>query len=120
MFDENNMLMGDMKFGDAFAAAKKLDRDLVLRNDKVIPPVVKIMRYRNEILKKLFEKLGKDFEANQAASKKIKKPVAGAATPNTVPKDSKPKQLRLTTSISVHDLEYKKQQAHDQMDGNPG
>lgn len=48
----------------------------MLRNDKVIPPVVKIMRYRNEILKKLFEKLGKDFEANQAASKKIKKPTA--------------------------------------------
>jgi translation initiation factor IF-3 len=76
VFDENNLLMGDMKFGDAFSAAKKLDRDLVLRNDKVIPPIVKIMRYRNEILKKLFEKLGKDFEANQAASKKIKKPTA--------------------------------------------
>ena len=108
MFDENNMLMGDMQFKDAFSAAKTLDRDLVLRNDKLVPPVVKIMRYRNEILQKLFEKLGKDLEQTQAKTTKIKK-----ATAKTVEKDSKPKQMRLTTAVSVHDLEYKKQKAHD-------
>lgn len=59
VFDENNMLMGDMKFNEALQAARSLNRDLVLRNDKSTPPVVKIMRYRNEVLKKLFEKLGK-------------------------------------------------------------
>jgi hypothetical protein len=63
---------------------------LVLRNAKLEPPVVKIMSYKMELLKKLFAKLGRTGHQE---------------------KEEKSKTLRLTTTISVHDLENKKRQA---------
>jgi translation initiation factor IF-3 len=61
----------------------------VLRNGKIDPPVVKIMNYKKELLKRLFKKLGKDMED----------------------KDLKSKTIKLATTISYHDLETKKKQA---------
>jgi len=64
-------------------------KDIVLRNQKNDPPIVKIMNYKLELLKKLFRKLGKDI----------------------VSKDKSNKSVRLTTTITVHDLENKKRKA---------
>lgn len=61
-------------------------KDLVLRNAKIDPPVVKIMNYKKELLKRLFKKLGKQMDE----------------------KDMKKKNIRLATTISYHDLENKK------------
>jgi translation initiation factor IF-3 len=62
----------------------------VLRNDKSEPPVVKIMLYKMELLKKLFKKLGKQ---------------------QTEEKEQKSKTIRLTTNIAINDLENKKRKA---------
>ena len=50
-----------MKFGEAYNLAMDNDKDVVLRNDKTDTPVVKIMNYRLELLKRLFKKLGKEI-----------------------------------------------------------
>lgn len=78
-----------MKFGEAFTCAMGLKKDIVLRNSKTDPPILKIMNYKLELLKKLFKKLGKDVGE----------------------KDKKSKSIRLTTAISVHDLENKKRKS---------
>lgn len=89
VYDENEQIIGDMKFGEAFSQATGLKKDIVLRNGKVDPPICKIMNYKLELLKKLFKKLGKDLSQ----------------------KDEKSKSIRLTTTISVHDLENKKRKS---------
>ena len=61
LFDENNVDLGEMKFGEAYNLAMELEKDIVLRNDKTNPPVMKIMNYRLELLKRLFKKLGKEI-----------------------------------------------------------
>lgn len=60
MYDENEQLVGDMKFGEAYSIAMGLSKDIVLRNTKTDPPICKIMNYKKELLKRLFKKLGKD------------------------------------------------------------
>ena len=60
VYDENEQLVGDLKFGEAFSIAKNLNKDIVLRNNKLDPPICKIMNYKKELLKRLFKKLGKD------------------------------------------------------------
>ena len=89
LYDENNVNLGDMKFGEAYNLAMDLEKDVVLRNTKTDPPVVKIMNYRLELLKRLFKKLGR--EINQ--------------------KDQKAKSITLNTTISMHDLENKKRKS---------
>lgn len=64
----------------------------MLRNPNRDPPILKIMNYKLELLKRLFQKLG---------SNEI----------NTKDKNLKTKSIRLATSISVHDLENKKRQS---------
>ena len=86
LYDENNVELGEMMFGEAYDLAMENNKDIVLRNDKTSPPVMKIMNYRLELLKRLFKKLGK--EINQ--------------------KDKKAKSITLNTAISMHDLENKK------------
>ena len=90
VYDENDVLMGELTFAEALASAESAKKDLVLRNDKSDPPVCKIMLYKMELLKKLFKKLGK-----QQAEEK----------------EQKSKTIRLTTTISMHDLENKKRKA---------
>lgn len=88
-YDENDSLIGDMTLHEAQMTALGAKKDLVLRNAKVDPPVVKIMNYKKELLKRLFKKLGKEMDQ----------------------KDMKSKAIRLATTISFHDLENKKKQA---------
>jgi translation initiation factor IF-3 len=47
-----------MSFEEAFNQAKAMKKDLVLRNAKIEPPVVKITNYRKDLMRKLFTKLG--------------------------------------------------------------
>lgn len=75
-----------------------LSKDIVLRNVKTDPPICKIMNYKMELLKRLFKKLGRDVGA----------------------KDGKSKSVRLTTSISVHDLENKKRKAAELLKTHSG
>ncbi|CDW89021.1 translation initiation factor if-3 [Stylonychia lemnae] len=89
VYDENDVLIGDMTFQEAQDAAAGGKKDLVLRNSKIDPPVTKIMLYKLELLKRLFKKLGRQGEE----------------------KDSKSKTFRLTTTISLHDLDNKKKKA---------
>jgi translation initiation factor IF-3 len=90
VFDENEVLIGDIKFSDALATARTYNKDLVLRNAKTEPPICKIMNYKMELMKRLFKKLGR--KTNSA-------------------KDQKSKSMKLTTAVSIHDLENKKRQA---------
>lgn len=78
-----------MPFNQAYSSAQGAKKDLVLRSERSDPPVVKIMGYKMELLKKLFKKLGKQAEE----------------------KEIKAKTMRLTTTIAVHDLENKKRKA---------
>jgi len=61
-FDENDQNLGTMSLRDAKLAAINAQKDVVLRNDKLDPPIVKIMNYKKELLKRLFKKLGKDVK----------------------------------------------------------
>ncbi len=65
----------------------------MLRNANVTPPIVKIMNYKKELLKRLFKKLGKEIEE----------------------KDLKSKTIKLATNVSFHDLETKKKQAKEML-----
>lgn len=58
MYDENDVFIQDMPFGEAMNEAKIMKKDIVLRNAKTDPPIVKITNYRKDLLKKLFNKLG--------------------------------------------------------------
>ena len=89
VYDENDGVIGDMKYGEAYAAAMSVKKDIVLRNPKSDPPICKIMNYKLELMKRLFRKLGRDV----------------------TPGGGKTKSIRLTTTISVHDLENKKRKA---------
>tara|TARA_B110000285_G_C15123025_1_gene618401 strand:+ start:1961 stop:2248 length:288 start_codon:yes stop_codon:yes gene_type:complete len=86
VYDENDQRLGEMTFREALLAAESANKDIVLRNDKIDPPVVKIMNYKRELLKRLFKKLGNETDE----------------------KDLKTKTIRLATNISYHDLETKK------------
>ena len=61
LFDENDVNLGEMKFGEAYNLAMDLEKDIVLRNVRTTPPVMKIMNYRLELLKRLFKKLGREI-----------------------------------------------------------
>jgi translation initiation factor IF-3 len=59
-FDENDTRLGEMTLREAQLAAKSANKDLVLRNEKIDPPVVKMMNYKKELLKRLFKKMGNE------------------------------------------------------------
>lgn len=61
-FDENDTVIGDMSLHEALQTAMGAKKDLVLRNAKIDPPVVKVMNYKKELLKRLFKKLGKEMD----------------------------------------------------------
>ena len=88
VFDENDLNLGDMTLLDAREAADAAQKDVVLRNAKIDPPVVKIMNYKKELLKRLFKKIGRDQDVGE---KKVK-------------------MIRMATNISFHDFENKKKQ----------
>ena len=74
--------------------AYTMKKDIVLRNAKIDPPIVKITNYRKDLLKKLFTKLG-----------------SGAPQQQKSKKENKVKAVHLTTTITVHDLENKKRKS---------
>lgn len=82
-----------MTLHEAKQTALGAKKDLVLRNGSITPPVVKIMNYKKELLKRLFKKLGKEVED----------------------KDLKHKTIKLATNVSFHDLETKKKQAKEML-----
>jgi translation initiation factor IF-3 len=49
-----------MSFEEAFSQAKAMKKDVVLRNARTEPPVVKITNYRKDLMRKLFTKLGEN------------------------------------------------------------
>ena len=70
--------------------AKDEKMDIVLRNMKTDPPIIKVMSYRKELLQRLFDKLGKTMETSSK---------------------SKMKTVRIaSTNISAHDFEMRKRQ----------
>lgn len=80
-----------MTFSEALGLSVSLGKDLVLRNKALNPPVLKIMNYKIELVKRVFKKLGRDIK--------------GA--------DKKPKTIQMTSDISMHDLEFRKRRALD-------
>lgn len=93
VFDEHDILIGDMTFDEAYQQAKTIKQDIVLRNANTDPPVVKITNYRKDLMRKLFTKLGES------------KP--------TERKEQRAKAVHLTTTITAHDLQTKKRKAND-------
>ena len=88
VFDENNVNIGVMTFAEGYDLAASLGKDLVLRNKKIDPPVVKIMDYKVELVKRVFKKLGREVKG-----------------------EGKPKTIQMSTDISMHDLEFRKNRA---------
>jgi len=77
-----------MSFSESFELAVSLGKDIVLRNKSSDPPVMKIMDYKVELVKRVFKKLGKELKG-----------------------DGKPKTIQLSSDISMHDLELRKRRA---------
>lgn len=77
-----------------------MTKDLVLRNDRTEPPIVKITNYRSDLLKQLFGKLSKNKETDSKKS-------------GVKSKDTRQKAVHLNTTITVHDLENKKRKAKE-------
>lgn len=100
VYDENDVLIGDMTFQEARDAAKSAKKDIVLRNPGTEPPVTKIMLYKMELLKRLFKKLGKKSDDKESGGKT--------------------KTIRLSTTISVHDLENKKRKSVEYLKASAG
>ena len=59
VYDELDNLLGHKNLVDALSYAKELKKDVVLKNEKVNPPIVKVMKYRINLLKRLIKKLSK-------------------------------------------------------------
>lgn len=72
VYDENDVHLGEMTLLEARDAAKAANKDVVMRNAKITPPVCKILNYKKELLKRLFKKLGKDKEEGEVKMKSIK------------------------------------------------
>ena len=72
-FNENDQFLGEKQLKDVFEEAKEINKDVVLRNDKLTPPIVKVMRYKIELMKRLLKKLSKnkDFKLTEAKTDKF-------------------------------------------------
>jgi len=53
-----------MTFEEAFTLATSLGKDIVLRNTHTDPPVLKIMDYKVELVKRVFKKLAQTLTIN--------------------------------------------------------
>ena len=65
VYDESDKFLGKQLFGEAYKYAREIGKDIILRNDKVSPPIVKIMKYKVELVKRLMKKLGKTVESEK-------------------------------------------------------
>lgn len=71
VFDENNVNIGVMTFRESHELALSLGKDVVMRNKATDPPVVKIMDYKVELIKRVFKKLGKEIKGSEKKPKTI-------------------------------------------------
>ena len=60
-----------MAFSEGYGLAVSLGKDIVLRNKNTDPPVVKIMDYKVELVKRVFKKLGKEIKGAEKKPKTI-------------------------------------------------
>jgi translation initiation factor IF-3 len=65
VYDENDKLLGQRILKDLKTYAYGMNKDIVLRNEKSTPPVVKVMRYRIELVKRLMKKLGRNVDKSE-------------------------------------------------------
>lgn len=65
VYDESDKFLGKQTFEEAYSFAREYGKDIILRNGKVSPPVVKVMRYKIELVKRLMKKLGKTVESEK-------------------------------------------------------
>jgi translation initiation factor IF-3 len=79
-----------MTLQQAKEIAETQKKDAVLRSRNTTPPIVKIMEYRRDLMRKILTRLGKKKEESS---------------------DAKTKALHLSSNISSMDLENKKKQA---------
>lgn len=72
-YDENENFLGNKTLGEVEDDANEIGKDVVLRNDKTNPPIVKIMRYKIELIKRLLRKLSKnkEFKLNEVKAEKL-------------------------------------------------
>lgn len=71
-YNENDVNLGDRTLQDILKEAEILKKDVILRNEKSNPPVVKVMRYKIELAKRLLKKLSKDKKLNITEAKQNK------------------------------------------------
>lgn len=73
VFNENDTFLGDKVLKDVIEEAKEINKDVVLRNDKVIPPIVKVMKYKVELMKRLIKKVSrnKEYKLGETKSEKV-------------------------------------------------
>lgn len=122
-YNENDISLGDRTLQDILKEAQELKKDVILRNDKANPPVVKVMRYKIELAKRLLRKLSKDKKLNITEAKQTKIVYVGLNSDlNDV--QTKIKKWRLLLNHFSHitvkvicDLDDKQQviQANDQL-----
>jgi translation initiation factor IF-3 len=62
VYDESDKLQGQKSMKELKEYVNSVNKDIVLRNDKSTPPIVKVMRYRVELVKRLMKKLGKKVD----------------------------------------------------------
>jgi translation initiation factor IF-3 len=62
VYDESDKLQGQRILKDLKEYAYSVGKDIVLRNEKSTPPVVKVMKYRVELVKRLMKKLGRKID----------------------------------------------------------
>ena len=72
-YNENDQYLGDKSLIQVFEEAEEQGKDVVLRNDKVPVPIVKIMRYKVELMKRLIKKVtkNKDIKLSDIKSEKF-------------------------------------------------
>lgn len=90
VFDQNDTSLGTMKLSTAKELAAQQKMDVVLRSKTQTPPLVKIMEYRKDLMRKILTRLGNRQEDDG---------------------EGKTKALQLSSNISTMDLENKKKQA---------
>lgn len=69
VYDENDKFMTNMSLEDARELARSSNKDIVLRNSKSSPVIVKLMKYKAELIKRLLKKVGKNIGRELSGSK---------------------------------------------------
>jgi translation initiation factor IF-3 len=72
VYDENEKFMTNMSLGEARDFARSQNKDLVLRNSKSSPVIVKVMKYKAELIKRLLKKVGKNIGRELGGKESLK------------------------------------------------